>query len=89
MSSIPQPPLITEARDFIKREITSGKPMCADRSAVLNSAMSFVTHLSQTMKRENTIDSRNTRVANILEDISVPSIELLYWMLRGMTDFTY
>lgn len=72
-----------EAHDFIRREITSGKPMPADRLAVLNSTMSFVTHLSQTMKHENAVGARNTRVASILEDISAPSVELLYWMLRG------
>ncbi|KAF2821137.1 hypothetical protein CC86DRAFT_411439 [Ophiobolus disseminans] len=46
--------------------------------------MSFVTHLSQTTKHEIVVGTRSTRVANILEDISAPSVELLYWMLREL-----
>lgn len=61
--------------------------MPADRLAVLNSAMSFVTHLGQTTRHGNAIGVQSIRVANILEDISAPSVELLYWMLRGMTCF--
>ena len=86
---MPQSPSIIEAHDFIRREIISGKPMPADRLAVLNSAMSFVTHLSQTVKHESLAGARNTRVADILEGISMPSVEILYWMLRGKTLFMY
>lgn len=57
--------------------------MPADRLAVLNSAMSFVSHLSQTTKHEDRLATRSTRVSDILEDIKVPTVELLYWMLRG------
>ncbi|KAH6621870.1 hypothetical protein C7974DRAFT_212393 [Boeremia exigua] len=83
-ASLPQSPSIIEAHDFIRREITSGKPMPADRLAVLNSAMSFVSHLSQSTKQVDLAGVRSTRVANILEDIAVPTIELLYWMLREL-----
>jgi hypothetical protein len=82
-TGLPQSQPIIEAHDFIRREITSGKPMPADRLAVLNSAMSFVTHLSQNTKHEDVVGGRNSRVVNILEDIDFPSVELLYWMLRG------
>lgn len=58
--------------------------MPADRLAVLNSAMSFVTHLGQSVNNESLTATRTPRVVNILEDIDAPSVELLYWMLRGM-----
>lgn len=86
---MPQSPTIIEAHDFIRREITSGKALSADRLAVLNSAMSFVTHLSQTTKLEQAVGSRGARVTNLLEDISFPSVEMLYWMLRGKTTSTH
>lgn len=82
--SIPQSPSIMEAQDFIRQEISSGKHMPADRLAVLNSAMSFVNHLSRVQKPSDTSFARGTRVLDVLEDITYPSIELLYWMLRGM-----
>jgi len=63
--------------------------MPPDRLAVLNSAMSFVTHLSQTTKHENTVAARDTQVLGIPEVISAPSVELLYWMLRGRASFTH
>ncbi|KAJ4984959.1 C6 transcription factor [Stagonosporopsis vannaccii] len=83
-TSVPQSPSIIEAHDFIRREITSGKSMPADRLAVLSSAMSFVSHLSQTTKHEDRLGIRSTRVTNILEDINFPTVELLYWMLREL-----
>ncbi|KAF9697819.1 hypothetical protein EKO04_004203 [Ascochyta lentis] len=46
--------------------------------------MSFVTHLSQTTKHESLVGARGTRVVDILEDITAPSVELLYWMLREL-----
>lgn len=45
--------------------------------------MSFVSHLSQTANHEAVVGVRSTRVSNIMEDINIPTIELLYWMLRG------
>ncbi|KAJ8113730.1 hypothetical protein OPT61_g4206 [Boeremia exigua] len=84
LRSVPPSPSITEAQNFISREITCGKPIPADRLAVLNSAMSFVTHLGQTTRHEDSIASRRTHVANILDDISAPSVELLFWMLREL-----
>lgn len=62
--------------------------MPADRLAVLNSAMSFVTHLSQTTAHGSTSGVRTSRVVNILEGIGTPSVDLLYWMLRGAFVFT-
>lgn len=78
-----QSPSIHEAHDFICQEIHSGKNMPADRLAVLNAAMSFVNHLSQVTKPSDVSDTRSTRVIDVLEDITYPSMELLYWMLRG------
>lgn len=84
-TSVPQSPSIIEAHEFIRREITSGESMPADRLAVLNAAMSFVHHLSQTVRHENLIGGRSTRVVDVLEGITTPPVELLYWMLRGKT----
>lgn len=80
---MPQSPSVLEAQDFIRQELRSGKHMPADRLAVLNSAMSFVNHLSQAPKPADASLAFNTRVLDVLEDISYPSIELLFWMLRG------
>jgi hypothetical protein len=81
--SLPQSPSVLEAQDFIRQELRSGKHMPADRLAVLNSAMSFVNHLSRTHKSADTSFAFNTRVLDVLEGIRYPSIELLFWMLRG------
>ncbi|KNG50554.1 c6 transcription factor [Stemphylium lycopersici] len=44
--------------------------------------MSFVDHLSQVTKSWDTASVPNARVVDVLEDISYPSIEVLYWMVR-------
>lgn len=81
--SMPQSPSVVEAQDFIRQELKSGKHMPADRLAVLNSAMSFVNHLSRAPKPSDTSFPSSTRVLNVLDGIMHPSIELLFWMLRG------
>ncbi|KAF2009391.1 hypothetical protein BU24DRAFT_497039 [Aaosphaeria arxii CBS 175.79] len=83
-NSTPQSPSIVEAQDFISREISVGKQMPADRLAILNNAMSFVNQLSQAPRHEDVLPTRGTRVADILDDIRYPPIELLYWMLREL-----
>lgn len=80
---MPPSPSILEAQDFIRREIKTGKNMPADRLCVLKDAMSFVDHLSQVTKSWDTASVPNARVVDVLEDISYPSIEVLYWMVRG------
>lgn len=80
---MPQSPSLLEAQDFIRQEISAGKDMPANRLAVLNSAMSFVNHLSKVPKSADYANASNTRVLDVLEDISHPSTEMLYWMLRG------
>ncbi|KAF1852027.1 uncharacterized protein K460DRAFT_413505 [Cucurbitaria berberidis CBS 394.84] len=82
--SMPQSPSILEAQDFIRQEINSGKHMPADRLAVLNAAMSFVNHLSRVTKPNDVSTAPSTRVLDVLEDISYPSVETLYWMLREL-----
>ncbi|KAH8634717.1 hypothetical protein IG631_10117 [Alternaria alternata] len=81
--SMPPSPSILEAQDFIRREIKTGNHMPADRLAVLKEAMSFVNHLSQVNKPWGHTNSPTTRVLDVLEDISYPNIEVLYWMVRG------
>jgi len=80
---MPQSPSILEAHDFIRQEISSGINMPAERLAVLNAAMSFVNHLSRVTKPSDVSGARSTRVVNVLENITFPSIELLCWMLHG------
>ena len=81
--SMPPSPSIAEAQDFIRREIKTGNHMPAERLAVLKEAMSFVNHLSQVNKPWGSSNPPTTRVLDVLEDISYPSIEVLYWMVRG------
>ena len=57
--------------------------MPADRLAVLKDAMSFVDHLSHVTKPWDASCMPSTRVIDVLEDIAFPSIETLYWMVRG------
>ncbi|KAH7130826.1 hypothetical protein B0J11DRAFT_524178 [Dendryphion nanum] len=83
-ASVPHSPSIVEAHDFIRREIRCASQMPADRLAVLNSAMTFVNHLSQVTRPQNALGASNARVTDILEDIIYPSVELLYWMLREL-----
>lgn len=73
-----QSPTILEAQDFIRQEIKLGTHMPADRLAVLNAAMSFVNHISKTTKPLRASTTPGTRVLDVLENISYPSIELLY-----------
>ncbi|CAN9453493.1 unnamed protein product [Alternaria alternata] len=82
--SIPPSPSILEAQDFIRREIKTGNHMPADRLAVLKEAMSFVNHLSQVNKPWGRTNSPTTRVLDVLEDISYPNIEVLYWIVRDL-----
>ncbi|KAH7068205.1 hypothetical protein BKA63DRAFT_494865 [Paraphoma chrysanthemicola] len=82
--SMPQSPSVSEAQDFIRQELKSVKNMPADRLAVLKSAMSFVNHLSQAAKPTESLFASSTRVLDVLEGISYPSIELLFWMLREL-----
>jgi hypothetical protein len=56
--------------------------MSPERVGVLNSAMAFVSHLPRATKPD-IHNAHATRVANVMEGIVYPSIELLYWMLRG------
>jgi hypothetical protein len=81
--SMPQSPSILEAQEFIRREIRTGKNMPADRLSVLKDAMSFVDHISQVTKSWDASSAPSTRVLDVLQDISYPSIEVLYWMVRG------
>lgn len=74
-----------EAQDFIQWNLSFSRHLEADRLAVLNSAMSFVNRLSQSEKPAATLSSQRSRVVDILEGITYPSVELLYWMLRGNT----
>lgn len=57
--------------------------MSADRLAVLTAAMSIMNQLPLVSKPSQTLNAQSTRVLNVLEGISYPSIELLFWMLRG------
>ena len=82
-ASIPPSPSLLEAQDFIRREIKTGKNMPAERLCVLKDAMWFVDHLSQVTKSWDSTSVPNARVVDVLEDISYPSIEVLYWMVRG------
>ncbi|CAG5186277.1 uncharacterized protein ALTATR162_LOCUS11540 [Alternaria atra] len=81
---MPPSPSIAEAQDFIRREIKTGNHMPAERLAVLKEAMSFVNHLSQVNKPWGSSNPPTTRVLDVLEDISYPSIEVLYWMVRDL-----
>lgn len=81
--SLSQSPSIVEAQDFMRRQIDSAKYMSAERLDVLNSAIFFVNHLSQATKPAGP-GGRSTRVVDVLEGITYPSNELLYWMLRGL-----
>jgi hypothetical protein len=57
--------------------------MEADRLAVLSSAMSFVSHISHNSKPTPPILSRGSGDGDILDGITYPSMEVLYWILRG------
>ncbi|KAF2847220.1 hypothetical protein T440DRAFT_214911 [Plenodomus tracheiphilus IPT5] len=82
--SMPQSPSILEAQDFIRQEIKSSKHMPADRLAVLNSAMNFVNHLSRVVKNSGVQETASARVLDVLEGITYPSAETLYWVLREL-----
>lgn len=58
--------------------------MEAGRLAVLNSAMSFVNHLSHITKPSAPVISQGSCDGDILDGITYPSMELLYWILRGI-----
>lgn len=75
-------PSVIEAQDFIRRQIGAGHYMSPERLEVLNSAMSFVNRLLRATKAD-VYNAHTARVANVMEGIMHPSIELLYWMLRG------
>jgi hypothetical protein len=85
--NVAQSPSLLEAQDFFRQEITSRKHMPADRRAVLNAAMAFVSQLSQAPKPSDAPTTPNTRVSDVLEGIRYPSTEMLYWMLRGKPCF--
>jgi hypothetical protein len=85
--SLAHSPSIMEAQDFIQWKLSFSRHLEADRLAVLNSAMSFVNRLSQAERPVTTLNSQSSRVVDILEGITYPSIELLYWMLRGSMRF--
>lgn len=55
----------------LDEELTFGKPVSADRLAVLKLVMTFVSHLSQLTKHGNAPRTRNTRGPNIFEDSSL------------------
>jgi hypothetical protein len=76
-------PSIVEAHDFIQHELNAGRHMEADRIAVLSSAMSFIRHISHTSKPIAPLLMRESGDGDILDGITYPSMELLYWILRG------
>jgi hypothetical protein len=80
--TVSESPSVVEAQDIIRRELGSAQHMSTERLVVLNSAMSFVNHLLRATKPD-THNTHAARVANVMEGITYPSIELLYWMLRG------
>lgn len=83
--SVSQSPSVIEAQGFIRREIGSGQYMSTERLEVLNAAMSFVNRLLQSAKPDAPASRTTHRVVDVLDGITYPSIELLYWMLRGGT----
>ncbi|KAF2794071.1 hypothetical protein K505DRAFT_242965, partial [Melanomma pulvis-pyrius CBS 109.77] len=83
-ASVPHSPSIVEAHDFIQRELNTSVHMEASRLAVLNSAMSFVNHLSHITKPSAPVISQGSSDGDRLDGITYPSIELLYWILREM-----
>ncbi|KAF2441513.1 hypothetical protein P171DRAFT_434189 [Karstenula rhodostoma CBS 690.94] len=82
-STVSESPSVFEAQDLIRRQIGAGQYMSPERVGVLNSAMAFVSHLLRATKPD-IHNAHATRVANVMEGIVYPSIELLYWMLREL-----
>ncbi|KAH7351489.1 hypothetical protein BKA66DRAFT_475925 [Pyrenochaeta sp. MPI-SDFR-AT-0127] len=81
--SVSQSPSIIEAQDFIQRQIGSAQYMSTERLEVLNAAMSFVNHLLRATKPDNSSDCV-VQVVDVLDGITYPSVELLYWMIREL-----
>ena len=79
--TVSESPSVIEAQDFIRRQIGAAHYMSAERLGVLNSAMSFVNHLLRATKPDSC--NTNARVSDVMDGITYPTVELLYWMLRG------
>lgn len=81
--STPQSPSTIEAQVYIQQELDATKDLSSTRRTVLKSAMEFINQLSERPKV--TIGTRMgfSCGGTALQDIHYPTIEFLFWMLKG------